>query len=243
MIDIRLNEIIDELKRFGFNEKTDGVLNLDFCVLFPYSNTEVVTFRFALLNDDIVDQIGSDLSVADSMDTLAVTDITANHRYPNRAYVTYSKKVGRKICKTGYPIFGPVEELNEYRMLLLEFGIKDQVVYFGFPISVDLTSDKPVGGLDMKIYNFEDTSDMSEFGIRFCSCEGFKENDPGFDESCRGVTSGYFEDHYYYLGTFKNVGVKKLTKLTMKCYDKNSSVIGYEPQIKIYSNPLDHFML
>ena len=57
-----------------------GCINFDFACLFPYDNQEVLTFEFGLGEEEIGSQ-------------------KHNHRYPNRNYVTISKKLGRKVSK------------------------------------------------------------------------------------------------------------------------------------------------
>ena len=77
-----------------------------------------------------------------------------NHRYPNRDYVTISKKMGRRVSRIGYPVF--VDLNDEYFFILeIEVGIKNyKTVQLGFPVIVKLTEEKPVCNLGFR-FNFD----------------------------------------------------------------------------------------
>lgn len=77
-----------------------------------------------------------------------------NHRYPNKDYVTISKKMGRRVSRIGYPVFVDLNE--EYFFILeIEVGIKDyKTVKLDFPVIVKLTEEKPVCNLGFR-FNFD----------------------------------------------------------------------------------------
>ena len=131
---------------FPLKKINDCILNIDIGIFFPYSNSEIIICEFGLINDDILKDEDTE-----EYDMYLFKDVTYNHRYPNKKYVTLSKKNGRKICKTGYPICLPAHKLNEHKMLILKFGTKTYNKTFCFPISVNITDDKPIGNLKILI--------------------------------------------------------------------------------------------
>lgn len=127
-----------------------GCIILDFGCYFPYDNQDLLDFSFSIgLNQP--------------------TDYKLNHRYPNKNYVTISKKSGRKLSKMGYPYF---LELGEHPMLLsVTLGVrifneqlqmsKDYKLSMVFPIQVNLTKEKPVSAL-----SFRFDAEKSQIDIR-----------------------------------------------------------------------------
>lgn len=107
----------------------------DFGCHFPYKNTEVLIFGFALGMEEI-------------------NDFKLNSRYPNKNWVTISKKDGRKVSKLGYPY---VMKLNEQSpmVLAIKVGIKEQdVVTLAFCLETNMTKEKPACLLRLA-YDFE----------------------------------------------------------------------------------------
>lgn len=229
---ITRDEYINEFKRcFPDFQDSHGIIHLDMAILFPYRNSEAVTFGFGLVNDDV-------LTIEDAeFDDYIYEDFTLNHRYPNKNYLTASRKNGRKICKTGYPIFGEIDELNRYRMLLLKMGIGTEYLYFGFGLDFHITKENPVVSLKCRIHNFEDTSDLSEFGIDFTS------HKPDLDyEGGKGYRAWQY---YYQVGQnvfgeewFEETHAKeRCINLQHFAGDENSCAVAFAPKIKLYEQP------
>lgn len=139
-------EIIDEIgKEIGTGK---GCILFDFGCYFPYSLQEILNFSF---------QIGN----------TKIDDYKLNNRYPNKNYVTISKKYGRKVSKIGYPYY---LDIGAHTILLqIQVGIKSEYSTLEnegstliFPIEVTLSEDKPVCGLRMKFI-------FDEMGIDFIS--------------------------------------------------------------------------
>ena len=96
----------------------------DFGCYFPYANSEVLTFDFALGMEEF-------------------NDYKINHRYPNKQHQTISKKYGRKVSKLGYPYIMKLSEQHPM-LLCLKVGIKEQYITMIFPLQTNMTKDKPI---------------------------------------------------------------------------------------------------
>lgn len=107
----------------------------DFGCHFPYKNTEVLIFDFALGMEQI-------------------NDFKLNSRYPNKNWATISKKYDRKVSKLGYPY---VMKLNEQGPMALDIkvGIRDQdAMTLAFCLETNMTKEKPACLLRLA-YDFE----------------------------------------------------------------------------------------
>ena len=102
---------------------------------FPYADQDFLIFKFKLGEEEL-------------------EPYKYNHRYPNKDYVTISKKMGRRVSRIGYPVFVDLNE--EYFFILeIEVGIKDyKTVKLDFPVIVKLTEEKPVCNLGFR-FNFD----------------------------------------------------------------------------------------
>lgn len=130
-------QLIDEIGEDML--KATGCIIFDLSCYFPYSNQEILTFNFKLGEEKL-------------------EPYKHNHRFPNKGYVTISKKTGRRVSKLGYPAF--VEFDKEQIILLgIEAGIRDNTINLVFPVQVTLTKEKPVCALTLRFHfdesNFE----------------------------------------------------------------------------------------
>ena len=133
-------------------ENGTGILNFDIACYFPYRNQDIISIDFGLFSDDFLDP-GKWDDVTDRF----FLDTKLNHRYPNKNYVTLSKRTGRKVSKTGYPVVDTIEKLNSYRYLIMRFSIWDEVGGFLFPIKIELSEQKPIGNLSFQMGVDDDT--------------------------------------------------------------------------------------
>ncbi|MCR5837066.1 MAG: hypothetical protein K6G88_11215 [Lachnospiraceae bacterium] len=149
MIGCRKEDIVKEFERFGFvNDGNLGVVNLDVGVYFPYANQDDIIIQFALLDSQILED-----NVDSCLSRFLYDDIQCNHRYPNEYYITASKRKGRKVCKTGYPIIKPICELNGSKWLAISVyprQVKQKHIYC-YPVSIDLSKDRCVTGVGIRI--------------------------------------------------------------------------------------------
>ena len=129
------NEIINELGENIANGK--GCIVFDFGCYFPYSNQDILTFEF---------KVGE----------MQLEPYKYNHRYPNKDYVTISKKMGRRVSKLGYPMFVTIDK-DLLMLLEIKIGIKDDTIDFIFPVNIKLTKKKPVCSLSLH-FNFDEMS-------------------------------------------------------------------------------------
>ena len=129
------NEIINELGENIADGK--GCIVFDFGCHFPYSNQDILTFEF---------KVGE----------MQLEPYKHNHRYPNKDYVTISKKMGRRVSKLGYPMFVTIDK-DLLMLLEIKIGIKDDTIDFVFPVNVKLTKEKPVCSLSLH-FNFDKMS-------------------------------------------------------------------------------------
>lgn len=129
-------DIMNELK-----DKIDegkACIVFDFGCYFPYSNKEVLSFDFQLGNEKF-------------------DNIKLNKRYPNKDYVTISRKTGRRISKIGYPYFMEMSEFDNGSVniiLCINLGINQSQFTMIFPLVLLLTKENPVCALEFRI-NFD----------------------------------------------------------------------------------------
>ncbi len=129
-------KIYEEILRtegIDIRKTDDKLLILDFGCYFPYSNQDSLHFNFKLGMDECGDK-------------------KQNHRYPNKGYVTLSKKYnGRKVSKLGYPLIIKKSDLDDkggfMAILVIEFGISDNYMEMIYPLIVDFSGDKKVASL------------------------------------------------------------------------------------------------
>lgn len=118
-----INELGEEIS------KGKGCIVFDFACYFPYADQDFLIFKFKLGEEEL-------------------EPYKYNHRYPNKDYVTISKKMGRRVSRIGYPVFVDLNE--EYFFILeIEVGIKDyKTVKLDFPVIVKLTEENLYAILD-----------------------------------------------------------------------------------------------
>lgn len=142
------NEAVKEL---GGKLNGKGCIVFDLACYFPYSNQEILNFGFRLDNEE-------------------PEPYKLNHRYPNRGYVTISKKDGRRLSKLGYPLFVELDR-EQSVMLSVIIGTNDDEGELLFPIHVTLTKEEPVCALGMHL-------DYDKKNLDFSSC--YKKDDCGW---------------------------------------------------------------
>lgn len=152
MINMRLVDRMEEVQT-GLNNNM-GCIIFDLSCYFPYIEQDKLTIDFSI-----------GLEKCD--------DIKLNHRYPNKSYITVSKKNGKKLSKMGYPYFC---ELGKPIPMLLKINIgftdeEDTITYI-FPVEVELTKEKPVCYLTFR-QNFE-TSFIQLFTTYHCEGGGWR---------------------------------------------------------------------
>lgn len=243
MIDMRNDDITKEFDRMFPDRKLgDGILNFDLKVLFPYSNQDIVTIKFGVFDDSIL----NDEETEDD-DRYLFTDTTNNHRHPNKTLITVSKKDGRKVCKIGYPICKPIKELNRYKMMVLKVGIKEKTVTLCFPLDIKLTKNNPIGGLAMLLHHWEHTPEllMSEkttkkmgFDFTTYECKPIKH------KPNKVYNSGY-DTHYihYILGCpeWEEMRENDIELIAFKTGREDLAVVT--PAIVIKGQPSEFFVL
>ena len=106
----------------------------DFGCYFPYENSEILSFSFKWGLEEY-------------------EDIKLNKRYINKKCITISKKYDRKISKIGYPIIMKLNQQCKISLIQINIGIKENVINLIFPLSINMTKDKPYCKLSLR-YNF-----------------------------------------------------------------------------------------
>ena len=244
MIERRLAMVIekfDEIKRFYPDMKEDfGIFNLDINCFFPYSNQEVLTlgaglFNSTLLNLELAIIYDDDIT---RLRDLMFKDVILNHRYPNHQWVSLSKKSGNRRCKTGYPICGPIEELNRYDLLAVNLGIEDENFFCFFPLELKLSSDKPVGCLKLRIHHFEKSYDeeaFKNFGFDFFTMK--------IVSSEIGKSERAGKEILYYWGKPMFRKLSEGTRLEIEELSEDDRIFSFNPKITIPGQPRDYFFL
>jgi len=106
---------------------------------FPYANQEDLVFS---------------LSVAGTV----LADCKNNNRYPNKNYVTITKKEGRRLSKLGYPYYIDASKEKAVIPVVISVGTVDSFgVKLGFLFQLSLSNDRPVCGVDFR-YIFDKDS-------------------------------------------------------------------------------------
>lgn len=210
-----------ELERFGMGENEPyGVLNIDVLMLFPFTSEEYINCKIGVLREDLIEDENINNIDIDT-ESFLFDDICYNHRYPNKMYFTISKKTGRKVCKIGYPVIGPIELLNSYKQITLQVGVKEEETeILRIPISVALTQDKSVTGINIKVYG---TKSQNVSGIEFTSNE---------------VLSNYGAlTHYYHTGRtpWLDKAITHSFELVPSIQQRNTKEIIYDTEIKLYA--------
>lgn len=225
MEDMFSEDILREEAKFKPDTtKTHGLLNIDISLLFPYTNQDIVSLGFGLLTDAVLqDEDSSDSSKYLFKDTII------NHRLPNKRYLTLTRKVGRVLSKTGYPIAAPLETLMSFKFLLVRFGIHEKLNTVGFPIHIFLSEETPVGDLSLTIHDWEKNSTAGKFGLDF-------------------LTHTYDASNGLYLGTRYVVGQPQFgaypDDIQLNLIAKgDNGLFGFSPAIEIHGQPLEKFCL
>lgn len=111
-----------------------GCIIFDFGAYAPYDSN--VVFKLGVGLDELSDQ-------------------KINHRYPNKFYHTISRKYGRRISKIGYPYYIDLSDdmdIDEQLMSIsIEYGNAEETVTSIFLLQLNLTKDKPVCGLSLRL--------------------------------------------------------------------------------------------
>lgn len=233
MIDMRKDRILNEWRRL-FSDMQDGygILNIDIGVYFPYKNQDAVTCKIGLLNDTILNDEDTE-----NDDKYLFTDVIHNHRYKNKGYVTLSKKVGRKICKTGYPIYAPIGVLNNIEMFLMKFGIRNETMMMCFPINIILTEDRPIGGFKLKIHDWEKTWDQNETkNMGFDFTTNWAERDGQYGYLVGGTQRFIVGKPSRGYQMEQDIALKPVTS-------GRTDLIGFTPAITIKGQPTETFFI
>jgi len=141
------NEIYDEISEQI--EQGKGCIIFDFGLFSQFRLTDAtMIFKFRLGEEQL-------------------PDMKLNHRYSNKCYYTITRKYGRRLSKCGYPYFFDLDENEPFLALLcITFGYelneKKETADMVFPLSVQLTKDRPACTLMMKL-------DFDEGKIEFIS--------------------------------------------------------------------------
>ena len=220
MIFLSGDELCREIERFAPDGlSSQGVINLDIAVF-----AEGFTIAAALWKESCSGELFRE--ALNSTDVFS-SDIKNNHRYPNKSWTTLSKRSGRRICRTGYPVYGTIEELNQYKYLAIKLGNSkywgDQYKYILFQIDVELTKDNPISGLGMHIK--------------------LTKNNPGIEiHVAEPIDTGGAKQYRYVAGepifpTTKNMEYSILsgTDISGEYYIAPAHLIRYEPAIRLYA--------
>lgn len=83
-------------------------------------------------------------------------DSVKDFRYHNKNLVTLSRGRGKDTCIAGYPIFGSIIELNNYKGLAVYVGRLsgtgyNHIIPVLIPIEINLTEETPVSCLKMRV--------------------------------------------------------------------------------------------
>lgn len=177
-----------------------GCINFDFACLFPYDNQDVLTFELGL-----GEEIGSQKH---------------NHRYPNRNYVTISKKLGRKVSKIGFPF---LVDLNDEQLMILwiKIGIEGKAVKLIFPVKIMLTKDEPVATLEGH-FNFNKS--------RFTFTTYKPASDGRWQQIIWTNDTEYMDD-------------PRVTIMDKASTDKDNCIIVYHTPITLASQPLENCLI
>lgn len=134
------------------------VLNVDMCFWFPPNLYKTLFFDFALLEK--LEDLQNAFSKEDNLNSIK----KFNHRYPNKYTVTLSRKLGRKLCKTGFPVFDTKEAFAKYKYFVAKVIVetldgKEITRFFIFKINIIFEHDNQISNFDI---HFKSVSEESE---------------------------------------------------------------------------------
>lgn len=136
--------IIKELDRLEVDVPEDmGLLAMDFGAHFPYYDQDELRLRAILSTEPMNEGVFLDFG----------SQSILNNRYPNRDYLTISKKCGRKICRFGCFSIMPLEEeeLAVFRYLNVGYDFHDKKVSVCIPISINMTKENSCAAFNVTL--------------------------------------------------------------------------------------------
>lgn len=128
--------IIKELNRLKVDVPENmNLFAMDFGAYFPYHDQDELRLGVSLSTEPM--NIGVFLNMSDQS--------ILNNRYPNKDYLTMSKKCGRKICRFGYfsLLSQEREESAMFQYLNIIYGFRDKKIFVCIPISMNISKEKP----------------------------------------------------------------------------------------------------
>ena len=229
MVDMLPKDILKEWEKC-FPDKEDGYgyINIDIAALCPDEKLDGIELEFGLVKEYIQ---GNQCMERGYPELLMARDTMVCHRYPNRRYATLSRSFGGRPCLTGYPLCGPIDKLNGYRMLVMKRGYKDWGCYMVFPTSFRLTGERPVAGLSLTVYDWESAGKVigGNFGISIQTAWPDKETGR---YSIREYLAGKPEPGYQCARVMLSAGLSDMPDTVL-----------YSPMLKPEPQPLDRFLL
>lgn len=134
------------------------VLNVDIGFWFPPNSYKTLFFDFTLLEK--LEDLQNAFPKEDSFNNIK----KFNHRYPNKHTVTLSRKLGRKLCRTGFPVFDTKEAFTKHKYFVAKVIVetldgKEITRFFIFKININFEHDNQISNFDI---HFKSVSEESE---------------------------------------------------------------------------------
>lgn len=113
-----------------------GIFIIDFGAYFPFCNQEILKLDCSIGTDEAI---------------LSSENKKLNHRYPNKGYVTLSKKCGKHVCYSGYFWEQDIDFLNSIKHITFSFGAQGQIVNLTVPTTLSLDRNYPYTAIDCNV--------------------------------------------------------------------------------------------
>jgi len=203
--ELRRQENYAEICKIAEPKDGDGVFILDASLVFRYSNPEIVKMSFSLMDLNGNWDSAKDIGVQGVM----------NHRFPNKDYLTFSAKKGRKICGFGYPVVLPRSILNNIMFVEIRIDIGEHFIKHALPISISVTKEHPVAKLHFSL-NMLDPNDDN-----WISVDADKSYATGFWDSCEPLYGDLIGDETVILSPCED----DITTLSIEINADNDAVL------------------
>ncbi|MBQ6148465.1 MAG: hypothetical protein IJI83_02850 [Oscillospiraceae bacterium] len=157
-----MNSDIEKLLKYEPEAENNACFIIDYSCLFPFANQEAAHLDLEVNGERI-------------------TDYKLNHRFPNKNYVTFSKKYRRKVCSYGYPIVMPFSKKPEKIELAAIMTVHNGTPFrISFSVMLMLTPERPYTTLRIR-YHFNDEASNVQFMLR---SDGYVYDDSANTKTC-----------------------------------------------------------
>ena len=167
--------VLRDVERVEGNKMKDGYgfICVDLGIFTPLKDQSKTSASIIFYKEMPSAQYLSDINYSEKEVT---DDSIMNHRYPNKGYLTLSKRNGKKVSKSGYAVVDTIDALNQYQYISITVKNGCSVKIHIMPMSVKLTKSKPFSRVSVRIMQeSESSSDIITVSTYKLDGKGWKE--------------------------------------------------------------------